>query len=296
MSFFFDSQNTLRTGWKLTAFIVVLMPVWIGTGLALTLIADATFGLGNPLHDLALTVVVSFIPAAIATAFAARIVDHAPVHSLGIGFHTGWISNLGTGFGIAGGMMTLLMMGTWILGQVHLEWAASQSAPGRMALTLGILVVAAAFEELIFRGYPLQVLMKGIGPWPAMIVMSCVFGLLHAQNPSSSRLGVFNTIVAGMMLSLAYLKTRSLWFPYGLHLGWNVALGMIVGFPLSGLGVESLWITHVTGSTWLLGGAYGPEGGALGTIVFFAGAVAVWKFPIEKLHYDDRFYKNTRTG
>jgi membrane protease YdiL (CAAX protease family) len=164
-----------------------------------------------------------------------------------------------------------------------------------MGLTLGILIIAAAFEELIFRGYPLQILMKAIGPWPAMILLSAVFGLLHAGNPNSTYLGVFNTIVAGMMLSLAYLKTRSLWFPYGLHLGWNVGTGMVVGFPLSGLGVTSLWTTHVTGSAALLGGEYGPEGGALGTAIFLAGAFLVWKLPIKEMKYDDQFYKDART-
>jgi uncharacterized protein len=296
MSAFFDSQNNLRTGWKLSAFIVVLMPVWIATGFALTLIFDAVFGLGNPLHDLALNVLVSFIPALIATVFVSRIVEHSPLLSFGVGFHEGWVRAFKNGAGIAGSLIILLMLGTMTLGKTSLEWTASQTVPGQMALTLGILIVAAAFEELIFRGYPLQVLMKGIGPWPAMILMSCVFGLLHAQNPNVSRLGVFNTIVAGMMLSLAYFKTRSLWFPYGLHLGWNVALGMVVGFPLSGLSVTSLWTTHVSGSPWLLGGEYGPEGGALGTIVFLAGVTAVWKFPIKRIQYDHRLYKDSRVG
>jgi hypothetical protein len=296
MSAFFDSGNNLRTGWRLAAFIVVLMPVWIATGFGLTLIADEVYGLGNPLHDLALNVLISFIPAVIATVFAARVVDRAPLRVFGISLHKSWPAHFGSGIAIAGGLIAATMLGASLLGETHIAWTAWQVPFGRMALTLGILTVAAAFEELVFRGYPLQVLMHGIGPWPAMLVMSSVFGLLHAQNPNSSRLGVFNTIVAGMMLSLAYFKTHSLWFPYGLHLGWNVALGMIVGFPLSGLGVVSLWTTHVSGPAWLLGGEYGPEGGVLGTVIFLAGAAAVWKFPIERIHYDDRLYKNSRAG
>jgi hypothetical protein len=126
--------------------------------------------------------------------------------------------------------------------------------------------------------------------------MSCLFGLIHAQNPNASRLGVFNTIVAGVMLSLAYFKTRSLWFPYGLHLCWNVGIGMVMGFPLSGLDLASVWTTQVTGASWLLGGNYGPEAGVLGTFVFLAGAFAVWKFPIERMKYDDRLYKDSRAG
>ena len=153
-----------------------------------------------------------------------------------------------------------------------------------------MLIIAAALEELLFRGYPLQVLMKGIGFWPAMILMSCAFGLLHINNQNVSGLGVFNTIVAGMMLSLAYLKTRSLWLPYGIHLAWNVGTGMVLGFPLSGFGVASLWTTHISGHPEILGGAYGPEGGLLGTLIFTAGAIAVWKLPIPRINYEDRLY------
>lgn len=295
-TFFFNTRHELRTGWKLSAFVVVLMPVWIATGLAFTFLSAATIGLEDPLHSLALNVLISFIPAVIATLFAARIVEHLPLHVLGIGFLEGWAGNLRAGISIACGLGLLLMIGVFTFGEAQMEWTASQSTPGRMVLTAGILMVAAAFEELIFRGYPLQVLMKGIGPWPAMIGMSCVFGTLHAMNPNASRLGVFNTIVAGMMLSLAYFKTRSLWFPYGLHVAWNICLGMVLGFPLSGLGVASLWTTHVTGTPPLLGGEYGPEGGVIGTLVFLAGTVAVWKIPVQRINYDDRLYKDSSAG
>lgn len=281
MPVFLNSSNELRTGWKLIAFIVVLIPVWIATGLVVTLLSAETFIAGDPLLEIALNVLISIVPAVITSLFAMRVMEHRRMQTLGVGLHAGWARHAAAGIAVSGGLLSLLMLGTLTLGTTHLEWTAAQGTPGRMVLTIGMLMIAAAFEELIFRGYPLQILMKGIGTWPAMIFMSCIFGLLHAQNPNSSPLGVFNTIVAGMMLSLAYLKTRSLWFPYGLHLAWNVGLGMVVGFPLSGLSVGSLWTTHVTGSAFLLGGEYGPEGGALGTLVFLCGAVAVWKLPIQ---------------
>jgi len=290
MSFFLNSQNELRTGWKLCAFVVVLLPVWLAAGFGLTLAFDWLVGLGDPLYDLALNVVISFIPAMIATAFAAFVIEHSPLLAFGVGFHKGWVRTFRAGVVIAAGLTIFQVLGSRILGLTQFEWTASQFTFGQAAVSVGLLVVAAAFEELIFRGYPLQVLMKGIGPWPAMIAMSCLFGLLHAQNPNASRLGVFNTLVAGLMLSLAYFKTRSLWFPYGIHLFWNIGTGMILGLPLSGMGFASLWTAHVTGDAWLLGGSYGPEGGVLGTAIFLAGVLAVWKFPIKEIQYDDRLY------
>jgi hypothetical protein len=295
MGYFLNSNSELRTGWRLAAFVAVLLPVWIAAGLLLTATAFVSFGDLDPFQVIALNVPISFIAAVVATLFATLIVERLSLQPFGIGFHRGWISNVKAGIGIAAGLLVLQLLASIIFGNTTIEWNAH--APlSRFLLTLGVLVVAAAFEELIFRGYPLQALMKGIGPWPAMIAMSCLFGLLHLQNPGSSALSVFNTIVAGMMLSLAYWKTRSLWLSYAIHLGWNVGLGMVLGFSLSGLNVASLWTTRVSGSALLLGGEYGPEGGLLGTLIFLAGAIAVWKIRIRQINYDDRFYKDARPG
>src|SRR5882672_8568572 len=100
MSLFLDSKNELRAGWKLSAFVVVLMPVWLATGFALTMAFDQIIGLGNPLHELALNVVISFIPAVTATVFAARIVEHSPLLAFGVGFHEGWARTLRSGASI----------------------------------------------------------------------------------------------------------------------------------------------------------------------------------------------------
>ena len=296
ISLFFNSQHELRSGWKFAIFVVILLPVWIASHLGLTLIFAATFGIEDPLNALLVNVLASCISATVATVFVARIVERVPLQVMGIGFQSGWNGNLKTGVAIGSSLIVLTMLGALAFGETQVEWTFSQAAANQMALTLGILIVAAAFEELVFRGYPLQILIKGIGPWKAILVMSCIFGMLHAQNPNSSRLGIFNTIVAGVMLSLAYWKTRSLWFSYGLHLAWNVGLGMVVGFPLSGLGVASLWTTRVTGPSSILGGEYGPEGGVLGTIIFIVGAIAVWRIPVQRINYDDRIYKDSGAG
>src|SRR5882724_6687923 len=131
---------------------------------------------------------------------------------------------------------------------------------GAWAMTVGILLMSAASEELMFRGYPMQVLMKGIGALPAMVTMSTLFGVLHIFNPQASLLSTLNTVIAGFMLSLAYFKTRSLWFPYGIHLGWNLGLGPVVGFAISGVNLPSLWRAHLSGPDTIVGGGYGPEG------------------------------------
>jgi hypothetical protein len=108
-----------------------------------------------------------------------------------------------------------------------------------------------------------------------VIGLSVFFGAMHLYNPNASWLGAINTVVAGILLSLAYVNRRSLWFPYAIHVGWNVGLGFVFGFPLSGVDLASLWTTGIAGSDTILGGGYGPEGGLLATFIFATSALMV---------------------
>src|SRR5678815_481255 len=146
--------------------------------------------------------------------------------------------------------------------------------------TFLVLAVAALSEELVFRGYPFQVFLKSLGPWGAMLLISLIFGLLHAPNPGATLLSILNTFLAGMFLCRAYLKTRSLWLPYGIHVGWNAGLAVVLGYPVSGIETSSILKTTVSGPEILLGGSYGPEDGILGTLIFLTAAIVIGRIPI----------------
>ena len=172
-------------------------------------------------------------------------------------------------------MLSLVLVGSLVLGGAYIEWTGSLSAIPALFFTLVALAVSAFAEELVFRGYPLQILMKSIGPWWSMILISSLFGLVHAMNRGATLLSILGTIIAGLVLALAYLKTRSIWFPYGIHLGWNVGLSMVLGYPMSGIQTASIVVTHVSVSSILFGGEYGPEAGIWGFVVFVAAGVVI---------------------
>lgn len=156
----------------------------------------------------------------------------------------------------------------------------------RAALAVFLVILAAAMaEELAFRGYPFQRLVEGIGATGAIVVLSALFGAVHLQNPHISdnryvQIFAFcNTLFIGIVLALAYLRTRALWFPWGLHFGWNATLGLFFGLPVSGISEFSVVVrSRVSGPEWLLGGAYGLEGGFLGTVVIFLGLLYILIF------------------
>ncbi len=208
--------------------------------------------------------------------------DHLPMRALGLGFEHYQLRLFAIGTGIGAGVLALITAVMLALG-----WLDFRGAPGTAVGWLATLVrdfallgVAAASEEAIFRGYAFQALARGAGAWPAMIIGSAVFAWAHASNPNVGTIALLNIFLAGLLLSAAYLLTRSLWFATAIHLGWNWAMASLVDLPVSGLEILNtpLYEPTLTGPAWFTGGAFGPEGGFAGTVAFTIALVAVWWF------------------
>jgi membrane protease YdiL (CAAX protease family) len=278
MSIFLNSKQELRSGWKLAAYVGFFLIILTATGLAVSMVVSrrgASDLVQSQVGLLALNGITLFVPAVGAMWLTARFMDHRPLRAFGIGFVQRWQHDLLFGIAVSAGMLLVLIGGCYAFGYVSMHWTGRQVSPGVLLATCSAILLAALNEELVFRGFPLQLLIEGIGAWPAMIAMSALFGALHLNNPNASFLGIVNTILAGILMSLAYVRTRSLWMPYAIHAGWNLGLGFVFGFPLSGIDIPSLWTTGTAGSETILGGDYGPEGGLLATFLFAAAAVIV---------------------
>lgn len=142
---------------------------------------------------------------------------------------------------------------------------------------LAVLAFPAAAEEVLFRGYPMRVLVQGFGPGTALLVTSLVFGYLHAGNPNVQGVALANIAIAGVFLGVVYLKTGSLWWATGAHLGWNFATGFLADLPVSGIRLVDAPLLEPTsmGSANLTGGSFGLEGGLLTTAVLLAATAGL---------------------
>jgi uncharacterized protein len=159
--------------------------------------------------------------------------------------------------------------------QVHF----SEVMTRRFVEILVLLVAGATYEELSFRGYAFQRLTETVGPAFSILLFSIWFGAVHLWNPHSGGIfswSFFNTIAVGALFAVAYLRTRALWMPIGMHLGWNLALGTVFGLPVSGLNIFSSFVHgKAIGPKWLTGGNYGVEASATGAVVILLGFVPV---------------------
>jgi membrane protease YdiL (CAAX protease family) len=123
-------------------------------------------------------------------------------------------------------------------------------------------LAVAVFEEVALRGYVLFAVESRHGTAWAVGISSIVFGLLHLLNHQGARGPVFVIFEAGFPLAAAYLLTRSLWMPIGLHFAWNFFEGPLYGMGVSGENASNVLLKiHMTGRTLENGGSFGPEAG-----------------------------------
>jgi uncharacterized protein len=203
-------------------------------------------------------------------------VDHRPIGALGFVAEPAAARDSAVGFAFGGGMLGLAVIMLAVAGTAR--WVADE---GTMADYVAVLAdsfaffaVAAAMEEALFRGYAFQALVQGIGAWPAAVLTSALFALGHASNPNADLVGLANIFLAGVMLAVAYLRTRSLWFATAVHLGWNWVMSALLDFPVSGLVRDTpLYSARETGADWWTGGPFGPEAGLAATAAIALGTL-----------------------
>lgn len=135
-----------------------------------------------------------------------------------------------------------------------------------------ILLPAAFFEELFFRGYAFSVLKRSAGWKPALIVTSVAFGFVHAWNPGADAESLLAVIVAGFFLGVILLTTQSLYAAGAAHFAWNWVMAVALHIEVSGLSSANPdYRTVETGPDWLTGGTWGPEGGVAAVAAMFVG-------------------------
>jgi len=134
---------------------------------------------------------------------------------------------------------------------------------------------AAVSEELIFRGILFRWLEEFGGSWLALLLTSAFFGAVHLANPNASMTAAVGiAFEAGVMLGAAYMLTRSLWMPMGIHAAWNFAQGELYDIPVSGNPVHGLVKAKLSGPPLLTGNGFGLEASVIA--IMLATAFGLW--------------------
>lgn len=270
MSLFLDGNGRVRLGWRVAAFLASAGAVTAGVQLLVP-----PGGLLGP--------AAAQLAGALSAGWLLLRLDGRGPGALGFHLARSVPREVGGGLLLGCGVAVVVLAAQTAAGGIAwaLEGGTARAWLVGAGKVGGLLAVAAAAEEALLRGYPLQALAEAWGAGWALVLTSAAFGAMHLGNPGATILGAAGTAAAGLLLGAVYLRTGSLWWATGAHLGWNWAVAYGADLPLSGLEVaDAPWVAPVTrGPGWLGGGAFGPEGSVLATLGFLAAAAACWWGP-----------------
>lgn len=204
-----------------------------------------------------------------------------------IGFNANGLKRFVRGYLIGMGFLLAAVGVIWLAGGYAVEGpgAFGTAAVGAALLPIGVLmlgfIIQGSTEEIVFRGWLMQLIASRHGLWPAVIGNSLLFSLMHAGNIEPSRelaIGLANIVLFGLFISLYAAREGSLWGVCGWHAAWNWLLGLGFGLEVSGQVVEATPLiadlTTTAGSAWWLTGAsFGPEASLVVTAILTAGTV-----------------------
>jgi uncharacterized protein len=153
-----------------------------------------------------------------------------------------------------------------------------------LAIAVLLLLPSAAFEELLFRGVVFRLFQEWGGTWIALAVSALLFGLVHSKNPGATWVSTIAiALEAGILLAAAFVVTRNLWFPIGLHFAWNFCEGPIYGTQISGHDfVTSALVGRLSGPAIFTGGPFGPEAGLAAIVTCLVAAIALLSVAVRR--------------
>ncbi|MBN1666255.1 MAG: CPBP family intramembrane metalloprotease [Anaerolineales bacterium] len=282
-------ERRLRAGWRLLIqtllMLVIGLFVFVPVGVLVAFFPEMNLGmLGGQLVQVLIITVSVFL--------ARRLLDRRSIVSLGLRLERRAALDLLAGIGITFAMMGLIYLIQWAAGWLQLETLAWQAESWGQVLVqtavAGLVFVLVGWgEELLSRGYHLQTLASGLNLFWGVLLSSAVFGVLHLANPNATWISAAGITLAGLFLAYGYLRTRQLWLPIGLHIGWNFFEGVLFGFPVSGLETYRLLRIEVNGPELWTGGAFGPEAGLVLLPGLLLGTLLVYLYSRRHLQEED---------
>src|SRR5262249_16800023 len=158
--------------------------------------------------------------AALANAITVRVYERGRLADIGLGWLPPSRNEFLWGLGLGMAAPVIILGDAWAMGAARFE---STEAPDHNCATIpfaaALLLFAAAGEELLFHGYAFQVVIRSMGAYATILPVGVLFGFMHAGNPNVKPLALINTMLWGVLLGWAFVRTGALWLPIGLHFG-----------------------------------------------------------------------------
>lgn len=228
--------------------------------------------------------------------FRVKVIEKRSFSSIGFNKNN-WLKKYSLGFLIGLAMMSIIVLILFPFGYITVEKNPIQpvgiSAISSVLVILFGWIIQGATEEIVTRGWLLNVLSTKYNIGVGLLISSTLFGLMHLTNPNVNYIAVINIILVGLFYGLYVIKTNDLWAVCGMHSAWNFAQGNIFGFKVSGLDVSvgSLIDLNLVGSDFVTGGIFGPEAGITATFILLA-SIGILLFIDKKRYFSNKPLKS----
>ena len=228
--------------------------------------------------------------------FRVKVIEKRSFSSIGFNKNN-WLKKYSLGFLIGLAMMSIIVLILFPFGYITVEKNPIQpvgvSAIASVLVILFGWIIQGATEEIVTRGWLLNVLSTKYNIGVGLLISSTLFGLMHLTNPNVNYIAVINIILVGLFYCLYVIKTNDLWAVCGMHSAWNFAQGNIFGFKVSGLDVSvgSLIDLNLVGSDFVTGGIFGPEAGITATFILLA-SIGILLFIDKKRYFSNKPLKS----
>ena len=181
----------------------------------------------------------------IASAFTLYWFEHRPLASLGVPLSGPWLQQTCIGLLVGSIPPVLFFLAACKLGDAHLARAPLDlhHVFTRTLPALGSILLLAFHEELLFRGYLMQLISQKAGRALAALITGILFGLVHSANSAANPQGLLFTAIGGVLLAWLIMRNGSLWMAGGYHAGWNATAALALGLSVSGTTTPGSWIT-----------------------------------------------------
>ncbi len=268
LSVFKNSKQQLRNIWWVAIFFLVLAAI---TFPMILLSQYYKFEI-SILYQAVIVIVASLI---------CQLWRREPLSDLFGAFNFRWLKTLALGLLTGAALMFTPSLILLVLGSVTWQNNTIDLLP-LLSITIIFAGVAVA-EEVLFRGFIFQRLIDSIGQWPTQLIIAGYFLLIHLNNPGMSGsikvLASINIFLASIMFGLAFIRTKSLAMPIGIHFMANWVQGVVLGFGVSGNEQASLLKpVFKDAPDWVNGGSFGLEASLPGLICVIIIIIMLYKW------------------
>jgi uncharacterized protein len=201
-----------------------------------------------------------------------------PFNAQGLPRRNGFVREWGMGLATGWGLTVLCVLPMVVLGGIAVSFSVDSASWEWLAADAVFFALVALVEEVAFRGYGFQSLVRALGPVGATLGFAAYYALVQSMLFGSSGASTPVSIALALVLAIAYLRTRALWLSWGLNFGWKASQALVFGLAVSGDSSHSPVVQgNPMGPFWVTGGGFGLDATWVTFLLLLAAIPVIFK-------------------